>query len=177
METINKHIEKLDENEQKRYRYEISRLDEAGKQQLETLVTRMDKAGAAKPLSWAWSEFKEGIPQWTRFMILKGLLQSAGDTAGNLDCGCDFDPAIHETYQEIANGAGEEKLKQFLQSYSKGMLYNVIGLFDEGNTDYDSNDSWQLMTLDREAGTLGKPISGLHEDFIEFENELHDNGR
>lgn len=172
MEAINKHLKKLGESEQKRYHYEISQLDEAEKLRLETLVARMERAGAAKPLSWAWSEFKEGIPQWARFMILKGFFRMAFDLEGNLEAGCDFDPDIHETYQQIVEAAGEEKLKHFLLSYGKGMLYNTTSLFDEGNMDYENNDSWLLMTYDRNTGAVGKAISGLHEDYMEFETEL-----
>ena len=173
MKEINKCIEQLSENEQKRYRYELSKMDEAQIQRLETLVARMVKYGAKRPLSWAWSEFKEGIPQWARFMILKSMYVSIYHVKGNVDSGSEFNPRMNEVYQEIVAVTGEERLKQFLIAYGKGMLYTMLDVFDEGNTNYESNDSWVLVQYDREKEATGKPISGLHEDFLDFEQEIN----
>jgi hypothetical protein len=175
MNETNKQIAQLSEREQQRYRYEISRLNEEQQQQLETLVVRMVRSGASKPLDWAWSEFREGLPQWARFMIIKEMYLTARNAEGNVDAAHDFDPNIGNIYQEIVAALGEEKLKQFLVGYGKGLLNNMLGIFDEGNFDYESNDSWLLMTHDRETGTLGRPVSGLHEDFLEFDGEIADN--
>lgn len=166
----------MSEHNRKHYAYELSKLSEAEKQQLEALVARMVKDGAKKPFEWAWSEFREGIPQWARFMILKGMYQSAYDIPGNIDSGDEFDQETGNTYQGIVEKVGKEKLHQFLTSYARGMLYNMIGIFDEGNFDNESNDSWLLMTQDRESGEPVKPISGLHEDFMEFDQEIEING-
>lgn len=136
MNETNKYLSQLADGEQKRYRYELSKLDAAQLQQLEALVTRMARSGARRPLSWAWSEFREGIPQWARFMILKGMYLSAGDLKGNTDAATDFLPCSGSTYNQVAAAIGEEKLNQFLVSYSKGMLYNLLGLFDEGHMSY-----------------------------------------
>ncbi|OCA78317.1 hypothetical protein BBH99_08825 [Chryseobacterium contaminans] len=171
MEAINRCLANLDEREQKRYRFEFAKLDENQQQQLDELVARMENAGATKPLSWAWSEFSEGIPQWARFMILKGIYQSANDVEGNADAALEFNQDAGEIFEEISKAVGEKKLKQFLTAYSKGMLYNMIGIFDEGNPDYDSKDSWLLVTQDRESDIIARPISGLHEDFLEFDRE------
>ncbi|QQT33044.1 hypothetical protein I6I99_10950 [Sphingobacterium multivorum] len=116
-------------------------------------------------MSWAWSEFQEGIPQWARFMILKGMYQSATDTEGNADAAMEFDQDAGEIYEEITEAVGEEKLKQFLTAYGKGMLYNMIEIFDEGNPDYDSNDSWKIVTEVRESESEERQIAGLHENF------------
>lgn len=171
METINRCLANLDEGEQKRYRFEFAKLDEYQQKQLEALVSRMEYSGATKPLSWAWSEFDESIPQWARFMILKGMYQSAADIEGSVDTASEFNPNANQIFEEISEAIGAERLKQFLTAYSKGMLYNMIGIFDDGNPDYDSKDSWLLVTQDRESDTLGKPITGLHEDFLEFDGE------
>ncbi len=172
MNETNKYISRLSEQEQKRYRYELSKLDEAQSQELEALVTRMVQAGAKKPLSWAWSEFKEGIPQWARFMIISGMYRSAHDVAGNVDAGSEFARDSQETYTTLVAAAGEEKVNHFLESYARGMLYNMLGILDEGNPDYESKDSWMLITYDSSTEAPGKPISGLHEDFLEFESEI-----
>lgn len=172
MNETSKFIAQLSDREQQRYRHEISRLNEAQQQQLEALVVRMARSGAKKPLDWAWSEFREGIPQWGRFMIIKELYLTARNVEGNVDAGHDFDPNTGKIYQEIAAVLGEERLKQFLVGYGKGLLNNMLGIFDEGNIDYESDDNWLLMTHDRQTGKTGRPISGLHEDFLEFDDEI-----
>ncbi|MDR2234974.1 MAG: hypothetical protein LBE92_02515 [Chryseobacterium sp.] len=172
MEEINRQLALLPDNSRQYYQHEFSTLNESEKQQLEELVVRMVKNGAAKPLSWAWSEFREGIPQWARFMILKEMHQSANDIEGNVDAAEEFAPEMTDHYQQLSDTLGKEKLHQFLSGYAKGMLYNMLGIFDEGNFDYDSPDSWQLVTHNRETDELGKAISGLHEDFLEFDQEL-----
>ncbi|HEX6431381.1 MAG TPA: hypothetical protein VF008_27005 [Niastella sp.] len=170
MKEIQKHLERS--ADKKYYEHRISKLSETEKDRLELLVIKMANAGAKEPLRWAFSELQEGIPQFARFMILKSLYQSAHDVQGSIDCGNDFDRHINTTHKEIAAAVGEEKLQQFLINYSKGMLYNMLGIFDEGNFDFESEDSWQLVEFNRNSDTLGKPISGLHEDFIEFNQQL-----
>ncbi|HJT74163.1 MAG TPA: hypothetical protein VJ720_09095 [Chitinophaga sp.] len=170
MKELQKYLEQS--SDRKYYEHRISTLSETEKERLEQLVIKMANAGAKEPFSWAFSEFREGIPQFARFMVLKGLYQSAYDIEGSIGTGNDFDPHIDTVYKEIADAVGEEKLKGFLINYGKGMLYNMLGILDEGNTDYESEDSWQLMEHNRGSDTLGKPVSGLHEDFLEFEQQL-----
>ncbi len=172
MEETSKQLMLLSEHEQKHYRFELSKLDDTQQARLEALVVRMVQSGATRPLSWAWSEFREGIPQWARFMILKGMYESANDVEGNADGADEFKPGSSVTYRDLRAIVGEEKLNQFLSSYGKGMLYNMLSIFDEGNFDYESNDSWMLVQYERQKGTLGRPISALHEDFLEFEQEM-----
>jgi hypothetical protein len=174
MEEINKQLGRMSAHDQKHYRYELSRLDEAQLQRLEELVVRMVKAGAAKPFHWAWSELREGIPQWARFMIISSMYRSAHDVEGNADASVEFGPGTQETYSDMIAALGKEKVQQFLKAYSKGMLYNLLGVFDEGNTDHESDDSWMLVTYDCRQETTGKPIGGLHEDFLEFEQEMEE---
>ena len=172
MEEIKKQLDQLSGSNKKYYEFEISKLNESEKQHLEELVLRMVKSGARKPLDWAWSEFREGLPQWARFMILKEMYLSAYDVGGNVDAAGEFGPEVSRVYEEISSGIGTEKLNRFLTAYAKGMLYNMLGIFDEGNFDYESNDSWILMTQNRETDEPGKPVSGLHEDFLEFEEQI-----
>ncbi|KPE52842.1 hypothetical protein [Chryseobacterium indologenes] len=172
MEEIKKQLDQLSGSNRKYYEFEFSKLNEEEKRRLEELVQRMVQSGARKPLDWAWSEFREGIPQWARFMILKEMYLSAHDVAGNIDAAEEFNPEMSRNYDEMGSVIGTEKLHQFLTGYAKGMLYNMLGIFDEGNFDYESNDSWILMTQNRKTDEPGKPISGLHEDFLEFEEQI-----
>ncbi len=173
MEETNKQLMLLSEHEQKHYRYELSKLDDTQQARLEALVVRMVQSGATRPLSWAWSEFREDIPQWARFMVIKSMYQSAYDVAGNVDGADEFSPGSSEIYEELLAITGAEKLNHFFASYGKALLYNMLDILDEGNTDYECNDSWQLVTYYREKGKSGRPISALHEDFLEFDAEIN----
>lgn len=177
MEQIKKCLWQLSDHNRKHYEYELSKMSEEKKQQLETFVVRLVKEGAKNPLSWAFSEVQEGIPQFARFMIIKNMYLCAYDVAGNVDAGEEFDQQTSNIHQEIVEKIGTEKLHQFLKSYAKGMLYNMVGVFDEGNLDYESDYSWQLMQYNPVTDTLGRPVSGLHEDFLEFDAEIEIGGK
>jgi len=143
------------------------------KEEYESLVLRLRKAGAKNPSSWASSEVMEGIPQFTRFLILKSLFDIAKSTDDNIAMAADFDDEVEEKYNAIRDIVGEEKLLSFLTSYSKGIIYNVVGLLDEGNQEADRDKiSWTLMKTDENFEPTGQVIQGLHEDFLEFEDEV-----
>lgn len=157
----------------KYYEHKFAKLTDDQKSELADLATRLDNAGAKNPLSWAFSEVTEGIPQFGRFLILKTLFTLARSTGDNIDIAYDFDEEIKEKYSEIAGYVGEDKLNSFLSSYSKGIIYNIIDLLDEGNLNYQEDKiSWLLMKTDEEGEPTNQIIQGLHEDFLEFENEL-----
>lgn len=172
MNEINKQLSQMSAHGQKHYRYELSKLNETQLQQLETLLVRMVESGAKKPFNWAWSEFREGIPQWGRFMIISSMYRSADAVAHNVDAGSEFQYNTQQAYAEMVAALGEEKVQGFLKAYGKGMLYSMLDLFDEGHPDYEHDDSWRLVEYNRETETTGKAISGLHEDFLEFESEM-----
>ncbi|HEU4496013.1 MAG TPA: hypothetical protein VFR70_03090 [Flavobacterium sp.] len=172
MEEIKKQLNHLPDNRRKSYEYRLSKMSEAESQQLEALVVRMVKEGATNPLSWAFSQWDEGIPQYERFMILKNLYQYADDVAGSVDSANDFDPGFASAWQEICKAVGEEKLRKFLTSYGRGLFQSMLDILDEGNPDHESDDSWQLMQYNRTTEATGRPISGLHEDFIDFDQQL-----
>lgn len=169
-ETTRKYVE-LAPN-RKFYEHHIPKLGEAEQEQLDLLVGQLAAAGARNPLPWAYSQATEGIPQLERFLVLKYLYLSALDIEGNIDAGHDFDRQLGERYKEIADVVGNDKLQHLLLNYGKGMLYNLLGVIDEGNTDYESDVSWQLLQYDRGKEQFGRGIGGLHEDFMEFHDEI-----
>ncbi|SHF81564.1 hypothetical protein SAMN02787100_2670 [Chryseobacterium sp. OV279] len=150
-----------------------STLTDLQKEEYESLVMRLRNAGAKNPSSWASSEVTEGIPQFARFLILKSLFDIAKSTYDNITMASDFDDEVEEKYDAIKDIVGEEKLLSFLTSYSKGIIYNVVGLLDEGNQEADRDKiSWTLMKTDENFQSTGQVIQGLHEDFLEFEDEI-----
>ncbi|GEJ32479.1 conserved hypothetical protein [Flavobacterium psychrophilum] len=170
-----KHTEKHLENsaDKEYYKKQISKLTDNQKEEFESLVIRLENAGAKNPLSWANSEVSEKIPQFGRFLVLKSLFDIARSTEDNISMAVDFDEDIEDKFEEIKEKVGQEKLFDFLKSYSKGMIYNIIGLLDEGNLEVDRDKiSWALLKTDDNFEPTGQIIQGLHEDFLEFENEI-----
>jgi len=170
-----KHTQKHLENSEYKEFYEkkISELTDQQKEEFESLVIRLENAGAKNPLSWASSEVSEKIPQFGRFLVLKSLFDIAKSTEDNLSKAGDFDEEIEDKFEEIKEKIGEEKLFDFVKSYSKGIIYNIIELLDEGNRETDRDKiSWTLMKTDENFEPTGQIIQGLHEDFLEFEDEI-----
>jgi len=171
MEHTQKHLEKSEYKEY--YEKQISNLTDYQKNELENLVIRLENAGAKNPLSWAYSEVIEKIPQFGRFLVLKSLFDIVKSTEDNISLAGDFDEDFEEKFKELKERIGQDKLFDFLTSYSKGMIYNIIELLDEGNREVSRDKiSWTLMKTDDTFEPTGQIIQGLHESFLEFENEL-----
>ena len=171
MKHTQQHLENSADKEY--YEKQILKLTDNQKEEFESLVIRLENAGAKNPLSWANSEVNEKIPQFGRFLMLKSLFDIAKSTEDNISMAGDFDDDFEEKLDEIKDKIGEEKLFDFLTSYSKGIIYNLIELLDEGNREIDRDKiSWTLIKTDENFEPTGQIIQGLHEDFLEFEYEI-----
>lgn len=97
----------------------------------------------------------------------------AQNVTGNVGLAEDFHPNAEGLFTEIATAVGEEKLRHFLAIYGQGLTNNVISILDEGNFESERDKvTWGLFELDAEELTLGRRISGLHEDVMEFDQEI-----
>ena len=171
MEHTQKYLDNSADKEH--YNQVIAKLTDTQKEQFESLVIRLENAGAKNPLQWASSEVTEGLPQFGRFLMLKSLFDISKSTDDNISMAGDFDENFDEKYAEIKDIVGQEKLLAFLTSYSKGIIYNVVEILDEGNREVDRDKiSWTLMKTDENFEPTGQIIQGLHEDFLEFDNEI-----
>ncbi|MFH6992579.1 hypothetical protein [Flavobacterium sp. FlaQc-48] len=169
MEEINRLISVSKDS--KYYSHKIKEFNEKELKEFETLALRLEKAGAANPLSWAFSEVKEGIPQFGRFLVLKNLFDIIESPKENISLAEDFDEEIETKYLDIEKVVGEEKLSDFLKTFSKAIISNVVSLLDEGNFNSDRDKiSWALVKTDENNNLTEQVISGLHEDFIDFED-------
>jgi hypothetical protein len=151
----------------------ISKLNDKQKYELEKLVIRLDKAGAKNPLQWAFSEVAENIPQFGRFLVLKRLFEIVKSPKENIAMAIDFDDEIEDNFLEFSQKIGEEKFLNFLSSFSNGIMYNIIEMLDEGNQNMEKDKvNWILLKTDENGKHSEQIIQGLHEDFLEFENEI-----
>ncbi|MEQ4909099.1 hypothetical protein [Proteus vulgaris] len=134
------------------------------------LCEQLKTAGATNPKSWANSELQENIPQFARFLVLKGLTKIYRDVEGNINEMDIYSDEATEVYQKVASQFDEKALKELLHFYGKSMISKVINMLDEGYL-YDVNDNvgWSLIELNDKGTTTDRLIQGLHEDFLEFE--------
>jgi hypothetical protein len=158
----------------KYYEHRISQLSEDRQQQLETLCEGLEAAGAKRPLDWALSETDEGIPQFARFRVLQELYQAANSVTNNVDSAeYDFGFNATETYETMAKAIGKKQLDDFLIAYGKGISYNLVTMLDEGNPESERDGfSWRLMKTNLPGDEMLKGIDGLHEDFMEFGDQI-----
>ena len=141
--------------------------------QLNDLVDRLSKAGAKKPLQWARSEVREGIPQFGRFLVLKRLFEIIKSPEENIELASDYDDEIRDKFEEVSKAIGKQKLIDFLTSFSKGLVSSFIELLDEGNENANEDKvNWVLLKTDEKGEHTEQIIQGLHEDFFEFEDEI-----
>lgn len=134
------------------------------------LCEQLKAAGATNPKSWANSELQENIPQFARFLMLKGLTDIYRDVEGNINEMDIYSDKANDVYQKLASQLDKQELKELFHFYGKSIIGKVIDMLDEGYL-YDVNDNvgWSLMELDDKGTTTDRLIQGLHEDFIEFE--------
>ncbi|WP_311749255.1 hypothetical protein [Proteus terrae] len=134
------------------------------------LCEQLKAAGATNPKSWANSELQENIPQFARFLVLKGLTDIYRDVEGNLSEMDIYSDEAPEVHQKLASQFDEQELKKLLHFYGKSIIGKVIDMLDQGYLyDVNGNVGWSLMELDNEGTTTDRLIQGLHEDFLEFE--------
>ncbi|OJJ14635.1 hypothetical protein BKI52_42155 [marine bacterium AO1-C] len=174
MSLIEKYIASSDN--EKYYRERLDQLDQTQKAKLEDLLDRLEKAGAKKPLDWALSNVEESIPQFARFLMLKGLFEIIEDIEGNMGFAEDVDESYEDDIEEVSNqlktAIGEDGLNKFLKSYTKGVMWQVINLIDEGNYNTNGDPGWVLKEVNSEGKITGKNVGGLHESFVDFEEEI-----
>tara|TARA_B110001454_G_C12631569_1_gene397193 strand:- start:152 stop:673 length:522 start_codon:yes stop_codon:yes gene_type:complete len=170
-----KHTQKYlnDSSDKEFFLKQIANLSDKQKGELENLVVKLENAGAKKPLSWAISEVTENIPQFGRFLVLRSLWKIANSVEGNISLAGDFDDTVRDKFESIKEKIGEDLLTDILSSYSKGLICSLVDFLDEGNSDIDRDKtSWILMKTDENSEPTGQIIQGLHEDLLEFENEI-----
>lgn len=171
MKNTLKHLENSEHKEF--FSKQIEGLSDAKKIELENLIMKFENAGAKNPLNWALSEITESIPQFSRFLVLKSLFDIAQSVDENLTVAEYFDTGIKASLTEIKEKTEQEKIYKLLNSYSKGIIYRIIGMLDEGNPKSDSDKrSWLLIETDEFSEPTGQIIQGLHENFSDFEKEV-----
>jgi|SRR5699024_2385869 len=134
------------------------------------LCEQLKAAGAKTPSSWANSELQEDIPQFARFLILKGLTNIYQDVQGNITEIDNGSEDVLNTEHILSSLIHEERLQKLLYSYGKSIIGRVIDLLDEGYLDeVNGQVGWALIELNQQGSTTDRLLQGLHKDFLEFE--------
>ncbi|MEW7280384.1 hypothetical protein ABW636_17470 [Aquimarina sp. 2201CG1-2-11] len=171
MNLIEKYIESSNSIEY--YKDRIDKLSIKQREELENLLEKMNNSGAKEPLSWALSEITENIPQFGRFLFLKELYGIINGVEENMGFADDIDENYEEDIFEVAEklkkSIGEKELNDFLKSYARGIMWQVTNQID-GTYNSSREVVWALKEV--KDGANERFISGLHENFNEFEDEL-----
>ncbi len=171
-----KYLEKEGEFGKGYFTRKLEEMTDEQKQELLTLIEKMEVAGCEKPLSWAYSEVKEGIPQFARFKVLNELMVISDDVEGArygaedyFDCIENSDVDFNAMHEEMVETIGKDKLEAYLKAYGKGIISSVITTLDEGNVHVERDGfSWVLVKMDEDGKIRpDKVIGGLHESLYE----------
>ncbi len=153
------------------YKKEYEALSKEQKERVKQLAVELDNEGAKDPISWAMSEVKENIPQFSRFLFLKGIFDIIDDVEGNIGLADDIDESydedIFEILAKLEEQIGKKECYDFLKSFSKGVIWQVLNFIDDGNYNSEGKPMWNLKEYETE-----RFINGLHENFNDFEEEL-----
>jgi hypothetical protein len=156
----------------KMYRHQISSLSSDQQARLLNIAKPLHAAGAAEPLSWAWSELSENIAQSARFFILKELWLAADDVEGTLFEVADEPLSKAQKAIDAAEQAiGKEAFRKLLRDYGHSLMDRSISILDDGG--HDLPIGWRLME-DVDGVLTGRGIDGLHEDSLEFDQQLRE---
>jgi hypothetical protein len=173
MQELQKFIDRANDHDRKYYTHLVSKMTPEEQQRFADLTLRFDAAGAKDALGWAHGELQGKIPQLARFLVLKNLHDTVTNIPANTDMAADFHPNPEEILAEMTAALGEEKVNKFLTAYGLGLANNFISLLDEGNCNREQEKiTWGLFELDPEERTLGRRIAGLHEDIVDFDQEV-----
>ena len=141
-------------------------------EQREALQSSMREAGCVAPADWVASELSEDIPQFARFLLLKGVHEIADDVDSAVAGGLWSNPDAERTWALLQAAVPPDALHSFLRAYAKAVGESIVMLLDYGmgNDAPDDAPGWLLMET-RDGETTGRSIEGLHEDYPDFEKE------
>lgn len=89
------------------YKHNISKFTDEQKTEFIDLVLKLDNAGAKNPLQWAYSEVREKIPQFGRFLVLKKMFETAKSIDDNVAMASDEDCEIEDQFLEMQKIVGK----------------------------------------------------------------------
>ena len=146
---------------------------------IETLTALFRKLGARNPEGWAGSQIREGIPQLTRFLILRKLwsyVVDETDTAwidrwiASSEAGSQepFAGVGHALRSLRARGATNEELTDLVRGMQAEMLSSFCYVLDDPYLEEPevAHISWALVQTD-EDGTVLATIQALHESVLD----------
>ena len=149
------------------YTHATKNLTEEQLKNFTSYANELSQSGASDPLSWAYSEAKEGIAQRARYYLLSELFKLSEDISLASSDADYFNPQQGETLEKIEGAIGQDELTQFLQAYGKSLINGVVNILDDSNYGL-GRVGWEIRELDQDSASTGRPISGLHEDWLDF---------
>jgi hypothetical protein len=162
----------------------LASLPDQIRKEAEALTAKFTTLGASDPENWARSELTENIPQLTRFLILRSILQRhilpwTTHTADRLQQLASL-PSTEQNNLAAAAGAAIEKigttkisqadLGVFAAAVALETAFNILNTIDEGHDPDAGDDSpgWTLMETSPDGVLTGREVGDLHESLFEI---------
>jgi hypothetical protein len=130
------------------------------------LMSTFRDLGASRPESWARSQLEEGIPQLSRFALMRSLWKAidARVEPESLD--------NHPQAARLMAAGGSREDVVFLARVSAfDAVMDVIGLFDNGPDDDLGGrlPGWCVVETDRDYRPTSRVVGALHEGFASLD--------
>jgi hypothetical protein len=164
----------------------LESLEESARPQAEALIEQLRALGCPEPEHWAKREYREHLPQVSRWLLLRSLWSVAIDAwrdsllwADNLVEDAREDPdgpfaeagrALHRLREAGANLEDIAELARFVAYES---VFSVVHTLDEGYDTENDGDipGWALIERDPLGHVTGRAMTRLHEDLPGLEKQ------
>lgn len=157
----------------------LESLSDETRARAEALIEELRAAGAPRPEAWAHREVREGLPQLSRYLLLRHLRDEAIDAwrdsalwMENLaedardGSGSPFADAAVAVLRLLESGAPREDLQAIARFVAYESVFSVLHALDEGyDTDREGPlPGWALVERDPLGHVTGRHLDRLHVD-------------
>jgi hypothetical protein len=157
----------------------LESLDETARAQAEALIEQLRGLGCRDPELWARREYREHLPQVSRWLLLHSLWSVAIDAwrdsllwADNLieDSREDPDAPFAEAGRALQRlreaGASLDDIAELARFVAYESVFSAVHTLDEGyDTENDADiPGWALIERDPLGHVTGRALTRLHED-------------
>lgn len=160
----------------------LAALAPSRRQEALELLHKLNALGVDDAESRVRSEVSEGIAQFARYLVLRGIWPDHIDSwvrnpkawvehtmkAAESQPDGDFAEAGRAVGRALAAGVSMTDLGAIARMIAFETAFGVVNHIDEGHDPAAGVDApgWLLVETDADGSPTGRPISGLHEDIL-----------
>jgi hypothetical protein len=134
------------------------------------MIHKLEAVGCIDPLPRVMSELEENIPQTAIFGVLREIYMINQRSADGLNEIGQNDEKFRAIVEVMGSVISSADFAYFCKALSKSLSFDFLMLLDDCPQP-SGLPSWGLKEFDADGNETGRFISGLHEDFEDFELE------